>query len=402
MSRIVLFFTLFILISCDSSLQSGQEQVADSWEGILSQAKGSTLTMMMWKGDPLINRYMEQQVVPVLKSKHNINLEIVAGQGNQIVSTLMAELEAGRKDSEVDVVWINGETFYQLRQINALYGPFTDKLPNNKYVDWKNPFIALDFQQRVDGFECPWGNVQMTWIYNSEMVPEPPRDMESLENWLRENPGKFTLSNDFTGMTVLKSWYNQIAGGGNAVTNWKPDEYEEYSAELWDYINRIKPYFWNKGETFPAGLSQMHQMFASGELWFTMSNNDAEVDNKVAVGLFPRTSKAYVPDYGSIQNTHYLGITGLSPNKAAALVVCNYLISPEAQLAKLRTEIWGDGTVLKRGALPEELREKFKEADKRQYAPMRYSIAGRALLEPDPRYMIHLFEDFRKKVIEAE
>lgn len=402
MRRIVLFFTLFILISCDSSLQSGQEQVADSWEGILSQAKGSTLTMMMWKGDPLINRYMEQQVVPVLKSKYDITLEIVAGQGNQIVSTLMTELEAGRKDSEVDVVWINGETFYQLRQINALYGPFTDKLPNNKYVDWKNPFIALDFQQRVDGFECPWGNVQMAWIYNSEMVPEPPRDMEALENWLHENPGKFTLSNDFTGMTVLKSWYNQIAGGGNAVTNWKPEEYEEYSAELWDYINRIKPYFWNKGETFPAGLSQMHQMFASGELWFTMSNNDAEVDNKVAVGLFPRTSKAYVPDYGSIQNTHYLGITGLSPNKAASLILCNFLISPEAQLAKLRTENWGDGTVLERGALPEDLRMQFKEADKRQYGPPRYSIKGRALLEPDPRYMIHLFEDFRKKVIEAE
>lgn len=402
MKKFVLFIFLLYAGSCDSGKGKLPAQLPSSWEGIQKQAEGKKVTMMMWKGDPIINKYMETWVVPVLKKEYGITLEIVSGQGNQIVSTLMTELEAGRKESEVDVVWINGETFYQLRQINALYGPFTDKLPNNKYVDWKNPFISLDFQQRVDGYECPWGNVQMAWIYNSEKVPEPPRDMESLESWLRENPGKFTLSNDFTGMTVLKSWYNQIAGGGNAVSNWKPEEYEEYSTELWAYVNRIKPYFWNKGETFPASLSQMHQMFVSGELWFTMSNNDAEVDNKVAVGLFPNTSRAYVPAYGSIQNTHYLGITSLSKNKAAALILCNYLISPEAQLAKLKPENWGDGTVLERGALSEALRKQFKEAEKRQYGPPRYSIQGRALLEPDPRYMIHLFEDFRKKVIQVK
>jgi hypothetical protein len=40
-----------------------------------------------------------------------------------------------------------------------------------------------------------------------------------------------------------------------------------------------------KGTVFPE-KAQVHQLFSNGELWFTMSNNDAEVDSKIAEGLF--------------------------------------------------------------------------------------------------------------------
>ena len=73
------------------------------------------------------------------------------------------------------MVWINGETFYQLRQIDALFGPFTDKLPNSQYIDFDNPFIGIDFQQPVDGYEAPWGNVQFALIYDTTRVANPPR-----------------------------------------------------------------------------------------------------------------------------------------------------------------------------------------------------------------------------------
>ena len=55
---------------------------------------------------------------------------------------------------------------------------------------------------------------------------------------------------------------------------------------MWAYLNRIKPYLWKEGKTFPSTLATMHQMFANGELYFTMSNNDCEVDNKIAQGTF--------------------------------------------------------------------------------------------------------------------
>jgi ABC-type uncharacterized transport system YnjBCD substrate-binding protein len=49
----------------------------------------------------------------------------------------MTEQQANKSNSDIDLMWINGETFYQLKQINGLYGPWTDKLPNAKNIDFK-------------------------------------------------------------------------------------------------------------------------------------------------------------------------------------------------------------------------------------------------------------------------
>jgi len=72
-----------------------------------------------------------------------------------------------------------------------------------------------------------------------------------------------------------------------------------------------------------------------------MSFNDGEADNKVAIGLFPKTARAYALETGSLQNTHHLGIVGRSAHKAAAMVVANFLISPATQLEKLKPAVKG-------------------------------------------------------------
>ena len=373
------------------------------WSDVESAARSQTVTMMMWQGDPLINRYMQEFVKPRVKELFDIELDLVSGQGSQVVSTLMAEKEAGRKNSELDLVWINGETFYQLRQIEALYGPYAERLPNSQYINWKNPFIGIDFQQPVNGYECPWGNVQLALIFDSARVPDPPQTLQQWEIWWKANPGKFTIGNDFTGMTLLKSWLTHLAGGREALNGpFDQEKYDRYSAELWDFINRNKSYFWNGGNSFPSSVSQMHQLFANGELWFTMSNNDAEVDNKINEGFFAASSRAYVPETGTIQNSHYLGIPAGAAQKQAAMVVVNFLISPEAQLEKMKPAVWGDGTVLSMDLLPQEWVGRFSQIPGRKHAPNRADIQERALMEPAPEYMIRLFADFRARVIESK
>ncbi|MEO6167881.1 MAG: ABC transporter substrate-binding protein [Chitinophagales bacterium] len=401
MKSIVVFFICLIFSSCANHKSAQEENVTDmSWYEILTTAKGSTVNLMMWQGDPFINKYMRDFVVPKLQEQYQINLQISAGQGNQIVSLVMNEKQAG-KPNEIDMSWINGETFYQLRQVDGLYGPFTDHLPNAQYIDFKNPFINTDFQQPVNGLECPWGNVQLCIIYDSSKVSAPPKNLEELSTWVKANPGKFTLGTDFTGLTVLKSWMMAIAGGADSLKG-KFDEvmYLRYSAMLWNYINQTKQYWWKKGKTFPNAVASMHQMFANGELYFTMSNNDGEVDNKVLQGLFPPSSRSFVFDGGTIQNSHYMGIIKEAKNIAGAMVVCNFLISPEAQYEKMKTEVWGDGTVLDISTLSAEWQKKFAALSKRKYGPQRSDIQSKALPELAPEYMIRLSNDFRKFVIE--
>jgi len=93
-----------------------------------------------------------------------------------------------------------------------------------------------------------------------------------------------------------------------------------------------------------------------------------------------------------------MGIAGHSGNKAGAMAVCNFLISPEAQLEKMNPQVWGDGTILAIDKLPEAWREKFQHIPMRQFAPKRAEIQSKALPELAPEYMIRLYEDFRKEV----
>ncbi|MEM6343291.1 MAG: ABC transporter substrate-binding protein [Bacteroidota bacterium] len=399
----ILLFILTLLWGCSGPNASSSTDPAKlSWEEIVEQGRGGVVQMMMWQGDPLINAYMQDYVIPEVKSRYDIDLKLANGQGNTIVSILAAELEAGQGSSEIDMVWINGETFYQLKQINGLYGPFTDKLPNSEWVNHENPFIGTDFQQPINGMEAPWGSVQQAIIYNSEMISEPPQSLEELASFVEANPGLFTIPNEFTGMSLLKAMLMDIAGGPEAFKGaFDEGVYNTYAPQLWEYLNRIKPYFWKQGETFPAQLAAMHQMFASGELAFTMSMNDSEVDNKVLQGIFPESSRAYVPAFGTIRNSHYLGITKLAQHKAAAMLVIDFLSSPEAQLKKQDPTVWGDGTVLEVENLPEEIRSQFENLPSRILAPKREDMLPRALMEPDPEYMIRISKDFRKFVIEG-
>lgn len=398
----ILILVLLFAAGCRRQEQL-KAPVPERWVDIEAVARQTTVHMMMWQGDPLINRYMAEYIAPLLQEQYGITLRIAPGQGNEVVKVLMAEQEAGVEHGKIDLCWINGETFFQLRQINGLYGPFVDKLPNARYLDLENPFIGIDFQQPTDGYECPWGNVQMALIYDTLRTLDPPQTLQALEAYLRAHPGTFTIPYEFTGMTLLKSWMAALGGGKDALNGpFEEARYRELSGQLWSFIRRIRPYLWRQGKTFPETLASMHQMYANGELHFTMSNNDGEVDNKVLQGVFPASSKAYVPLTGTIQNAHYLGIPLRATNKPGAMVVINALISPEAQLEKMHPAVWGDGTVLDMGKLPATWASRFEQAAVRRHAPPRRLMEPFAIQEPDPEYMIRLYRDFRTQVIEYE
>jgi putative spermidine/putrescine transport system substrate-binding protein len=397
---IFLFLTLLFLLSCNNEKSKENAVATNSWQEIEAKGKDATLTMMMFRGDKKVNRYMTEYVMPQMKQRYNITLNIVPGQGKEIVSNLMSEKEAGSTKGEIDLMWINGETFFQLRQIDALFGPYSESLPNAKYVDYDNPIIKYDFQQEVNGYETPWGESFYYLIYDSTRLQNPPASMQDWELYWKAHHGRFTFSNDFSGMTLLKTWLVEIAGGTKELDGaFDEAKYKKYAAQLWDWINRYKKYFWKGGETFPSSITQVAQMFSSGELDFSMSFNDAEIDNKVAEGLFPSSSKAYILKPGAIHNTHYVGISKTSGNKEAAMLVCNFLISPEAQAYKNDIRLWGSRTVLAYNKLEPQQKAAFDSLPVRRYGLPADEIKEKAIREPAPEYMLKVFEEFRTKVI---
>ncbi|MEO7208308.1 MAG: ABC transporter substrate-binding protein [Steroidobacteraceae bacterium] len=392
-----------LLGACRNSSPAPQEAAQPremNWAEIVHAAHGQTVTLAMWQGDPAINAYMQKYVASHLKKDYGITLTIIAAQGGNIVTQLMTEIEAGSSQSAYDMVWINGSTFYQLRQIRGLFGPFTDKLPNNVYVNWASPFIAYDFQQPVDGYECPWGNVQLLLITDSARVPIVPRSPQALAAWIHAHPGRFTFDTSFTGLGFLKSLMYAFADSPAQLQGpFNQARYEPLKRRLFAWVRGVRADLWHHGESFPTDVAQLHQLFANGEVDFTMSFNDGEVGNKIDIGLFPPTAQAFVLDTGTLQNSHYLGITAGAAHKAAAMVVANFLISPAAQLEKQKPDVWGDGTVLDVHKLPPEWRERFESLAARSHAPPRAQIEGNALREPAPELMIHLSNDFNEEIL---
>jgi len=366
----------------------------------MATARGQTVLMAMWQGDPAINAYLRDFVVPSLQREAGVTLELVPGQGDALVSTLMTETEAERAASVFDLVWINGETFYQLRQIHALYGPFTQALPNQRYVDWNNPFVAMDFQQPLDGYECPWGNVQLLLITDRQRVPQPPADPAALAAWIHAHPGRFTFDTGFTGMGFLKSMMYAFIERPDALAGaFDQTTYNQVRDRVFSWLDAVQSDLWRHGQTFPASTAQLDELFTAGEVDFTMSYNDGQVDNRVDSGLFPATTVAFVLHTGTLQNSHYVAIVNRSSHKAAAMVVANFLISPEAQLRKLDPAVWGDGTVLDVGKLASDLSERFTKTAERSHAPPRSAIQPYARAEPAPQVMIELSRDFRRRYL---
>jgi putative spermidine/putrescine transport system substrate-binding protein len=404
MKTVKLLLLVIIAFSFACNSKTGQQDGFDklSWAEIEQHAKGRSVTFLMHVGSKGLNRYINEYVVPTLKARYGITMNIVNGQGKDIVSNIMSEKEAGQERGQADLCWINGETFYQLRQIDGLHGPYTNMLPNSKYVDYDNPIIKYDFQEEVRGYETPWSLATFYLMYDSVRVKQPPVSMQDFEKYWQGNRGRFTIANDFSGLTLLKSWLIELAGGGNALDGpFNEQKYEQYSKQLWAWLNKNKQYFWKRGETFPSTNNSVSQMFANGELDFALSFSAAEIDIKVNEGVLPPTTKPLILKAGSIQNANYIGITYNSAEKAAAMIVCNFLISPEAQAKKAELSYSGARPVLAYNKLSKQDQAMFDELTGIKYGLQPADLEGRSIKEPAPTYMIRVTEDFRKYVIQS-
>ncbi len=369
------------------------------WDSVVARARGTDVVWRMWRGDPSVNAYVDGWVAPRVRDRYGVTLRAVEGQGPDLVNQLVVEREAGRRAGTASLVWINGETFANLRRERLLAGPWAGRLPNAAYVDSASPIVARDFEQDPAGYESPWGRVQFALIYDSARTPVPPRTFDELGTWVRAHPGRFTHDQGFAGMTFLKMLLYARGGGVERFQGgFDSARYVAARNAAFAWLDSLRPSFWRGGATFPPDVAAMHRLFANGEIDFSMSNNQNEVVTKTRQGVLPATARPLLLRDGTIANTHYLGIPSNAPNVAGAMVVADFLLSPEAQWQKQKPDVWADGSVLAPARLPAAWRARFAAlaADPHALAPD--SLARYARPEVDPRYHERLVADWRAHV----
>jgi putative spermidine/putrescine transport system substrate-binding protein len=369
------------------------------WDSVLALAKGQTVVWRMWRGDPSINAFVDTWVAPRLRERYGVTLQAVSGQGNELVDQLTVEKQAHATTGATSLVWINGETFGALYVRQLLSGPWSDVLPFTDMIDGASPIIGMDFEQDPAGFESPWGTVQLALIYDSVRTPHPPFTLASLDVWIRAHPGRFTYDQSFAGMTFLKSAMYALTGGAETYAGgFDSTKYLAGRARLFAWLTAIKPFLWRQGTQYPPDVAALHRLFANGEIDFSMSNNQNEAVTKAMQGILPKTSHALVLRDGTIANAHFVGIPFNAPSAAGAMVVANFLLSPEAQLRKQSPAVWADGTVLDVMRLPPEWRVRFDSLLNDPRLVPADSLARYARPEVSPRYHERLQADWRAMI----
>lgn len=325
--------------------------LAEDWPGLLTQARGQTIHWFAWGGDPKINAFIGW-IGEQLRDLHGIRLiHVKAADTAAVLTQLLADKTAGRtKDGRTDLIWINGENFVAARNSGLLYGPFAQMLPNWPLVDTiGKPSTVIDFTVPTDGYESPWGLSQITFFHDAVRLASPPRTLPALLDWARTRPGRFTYPAppDFIGVTFLKQALHDLMVNPALLTRAAVDaDFEGVTAPLWGWLNTLHPLLWRRGQAFPPDYPSMSRLFEDQETDLAFAFNPAEASTAVAAGRLPATTRAYVLDGGTIQNSHFVAIPFNASAKAGALVAADFILSPEAQARKADPTLWGDPTVL--------------------------------------------------------
>lgn len=354
--------------SANRQTEKSENVLNQNWDQIVSHAKGSKVNFYMWGGDEGINAYIDEYVAPRLKKEYDIEVKRYPMDATEFINKLLSEKKSDKATGEMDVLWVNGENFKTAKEKDLLLGAITEKLPNFKeYVDGDSPQAQYDFGFPTEGYEAPWGKVQFVFSYDSSKVANPPKSIDELEKWVKENPGKFTYPAppDFTGSAFIRHVLNEKSDNYSAYLKEFDEALIEKDAnKMWDYLNKIEPYLWKEGKSYPQSLAQLDQLYKNGEVWMTMGYDEAGASNLIASGEFPKTTKTFILEKGTLANTHFLTVPFNSPNPSGALVLINYLLSPDAQLAKMDLKYWGENTSLSVERLPEKYKQELDLIDR--------------------------------------
>lgn len=325
---------------------NGKALLGMSWKDIVKEARGSEVNWFLWGGADSINRYVSGYITKVMAKKYGITVKRVALSDTvDGVNIVLGEKQAGVNDKgSVDLLWLNGENFRTMQQGKMAWCGYTNKLPNSKLVDWKNPAIGRDFGMPIKGCEVPWNVVQFAFAYDSADIKSPPRSIPAMLAWIKAHPGRFTYPAppDFTGSAFVRHVFYYAAGGVDKLKGpFNKAEYDVAAKKTWKILNDLKPYLWRQGQTYPDSVTGLNELFANKEVAFTFNYEAAQFGLAVANGTYPTTTRSFGLTDGTLANTNYVLVPYNSPHKAADLVVLNYLLSPEAQYDKALPKVWG-------------------------------------------------------------
>eukprot|EP01038_Epipyxis_sp_PR26KG_P006568 gene6568-9026_t len=324
-----------------------------TWDDVLTDTSGSTVRFWMWSGSSQINTWVDVWLAKQVADTYGITLVRVPLTSTADAVTQMKNevVDKNFTTGKVDLVWINGENFYNAKSNGLLYGPFAAKIPSAENFDFESNQIKYDFGRTTNGYEVPYNEAQVVFIYNLDKFPDgPPQSMSDLVTWAKSNPGKFTYPNpslDFTGSVLIRHFLYEFGPSGTSYKSMLGDfsssVYNKRVPYAFQMLRTLNKYVYkiNNQSYYPDNITASDTLFANEEIWLTLSYDPAHAGSLVSEGFWPNSTMSYVPTTGTISNTNFVAIGKYAKNKLAAIVVANFIASIGAQFNRRQPEQWG-------------------------------------------------------------
>jgi len=370
------------------------------WEAVTAAAEGQTVFWNAWGGSTTTNDFIAW-VGERVSEDYGVTLEHVKLTDTaDAVTRVLSEKQAGEdEDGAIDMIWINGANFAAMKDADLLFGPFAEQLPNWAFVDVAGKTVQTDFTVPTEGFESPWAMAQVVFIHDTDDLAEPLGSMQEILEWTAANPGRFTYPQppDFLGTTFLKQALVDLLDDPAVLSEPATDaNYAETTAPLWAFLEELTPNLWREGRAYPATGPAQLQLIADGEVDLAISFSPGEATAAIANNQLPPTARTFVLDKGTIGNASFVAIPYNSGSKEGAMVVADFLMSPEAQLRAQNPEILGYGTVLDMEALDAADRAAF-DALELGVATLSPAELGTVQDEPHPSWMTRIADDWAER-----
>ncbi|MDZ7823967.1 MAG: ABC transporter substrate-binding protein [Ahrensia sp.] len=405
MTKNLIKYTIaFAVSSVAMSAAALADPDAKNWDAVLTEAKGQTVYWNAWGGSTQINAYIEW-VGDQIAEKNGVKLvHVKLDDTANAVAAVVAEKAAGKDTGgAIDLIWINGENFASMKKQGLLFGPnWVQQQPNWQYVDYETkPTIETDFTIPTDGMESPWGMAKLVFFHDSaRTAPDSmPDNVDQLLKWAELNPGRFSYPQppDFIGSSFLKQvLIEKVADKSVLQSDAANVDFAAVTQPLFDYLDQLHPSLWRSAKAFPKDYPSMSQLLADGELDITFAFNPATASSAIKNNELPDTVRSFTFSGGTLGNTHFVAIPYNASAKAGALVLSNFLISPEAQIRKQDPNFWGDPTVLAFSKLSDNDQKMMQSLDL-GIATLKPEELGPSFDEPHPSWMTMIEAEWAKR-----
>lgn len=360
-----------------------------SWDDVLKEAKGQTVTFLAWGSggaDSFVQQFWNDLKTKV-KSEYDITLEPVEYSEAEY-QKITTDITNGAS-ATYDMFWYTGAMIAPIRAVDGVFdNEWITKLPNYKYLDTANDNVTFDGADKVDGKESPFQTLNPSLVYSTDSWDHSlawnatsgskkglPHNFTELASWVKENPGKFsymdlTGKGSFHGLFFLKAILAELTDDGKG--GWKAvydesdsasarrkkiqeniEKWYEWSASseasesafyekasyLWAYLNEIKTNLMqnNGAPMYMATAPDMMNYVKSGDLACTFTTCTS-VSARVASA--PDSYMANPAIYmlqTSVGAWDYSVIMQNSKNKAASMVIANAMLDPDMQSSAFKT-----------------------------------------------------------------